>query len=100
MLDHVSLTVSDLPTAERFYDAVFAALGVVKVGSDHDDAWIGYGERCDEAHPDRSYFSVRKGPLQLARRSMHFGRREWRTEGPTTASLGSATITHHIMRRF
>ena len=61
MLDHVSVTVADLDRAERFYDAVFAALGVAKVGSDHADAWIGYGERCDAAHPDRSYFSVRHG---------------------------------------
>lgn len=62
MLDHVSVTVADLARAERFYDAVFAALGVVKVGSDHADAWIGYGERCDAEHPGRSYFSVRHGP--------------------------------------
>lgn len=62
MLDHVSLTVADLPTAERFYDAIFAALGVVKVGSDHGEFWIGYGERADAAHPGRSYFSVRQGP--------------------------------------
>lgn len=62
MLDHVSVTVADLGKAERFYDAVFAALGIVKVGSDHADAWIGYGERCDAAHPERSYFSVRHGP--------------------------------------
>lgn len=63
MLDHVSITVSDLTKAEKFYDAVFAALGVAKVGSDHADAWIGYGERCDGAHPDRNYLSVRLGPV-------------------------------------
>ncbi len=28
MLDHVSITVSDLPRAARFYDAVMAALRV------------------------------------------------------------------------
>ena len=32
MLDHVSITVSDLAAAERFYDAVLTALGVAKVG--------------------------------------------------------------------
>ena len=32
MLDHVSITVSDFAAAERFYDAVMMALGVVKVG--------------------------------------------------------------------
>lgn len=62
MLDHVSLTVSDLVRAERFYDAIFAALGVVKVGSEHSEAWIGYGLRSDADHPERSYFSVRLGP--------------------------------------
>jgi catechol 2,3-dioxygenase-like lactoylglutathione lyase family enzyme len=62
MLDHVSLTVADLERAERFYDAIFAALGVPKVGSDHADAWVGYGERSDAEHPERSYFSVRLGP--------------------------------------
>ena len=82
MLDHVSLTVSDLSAAERFYDAVFAALGVVKVGSDHDDAWIGYGERCDETHPDRSYFSVRKGP-----RPEDAPRRHWCFKARTRAEV-------------
>lgn len=63
MLDHVSITVADLPRAEKFYDAVLATLGVVKVGSDHADAWIGYGERADAAHPQRSYLSIRHGPI-------------------------------------
>ena len=59
MLDHVSITVSDLARAEAFYDAVFTALGIVKVGSDHVDNWIGYGLRCDADHPDRNYLSLR-----------------------------------------
>jgi catechol 2,3-dioxygenase-like lactoylglutathione lyase family enzyme len=46
MLDHVSISVSDTAQAERFYDAVMAALGVMKVGS--SETWIGYGERCDQ----------------------------------------------------
>ncbi|MGK5080116.1 VOC family protein [Janthinobacterium sp. HLX7-2] len=62
MLDHVSLTVADLARAERFYDAIFAALGVPKVGSDHANAWIGYGQRSDAQHSALSYFSVRLGP--------------------------------------
>lgn len=62
MLDHVSITVADLPRAERFYDAVLSALGIEKVGSDHADFWIGYGARSDADHPDRSYLSVRQGP--------------------------------------
>ena len=62
VLDHVSITVPDLAVAEVFYDAALAALGIAKVGSDHADAWIGYGPRCDARHPDRTYFSIRLGP--------------------------------------
>ena len=82
MLDHVSVTVSDLTRAELFYDAVFAALGVVKVGSDHAEAWIGYGERGDGDHPDRSYFSVRLGP-----KPEDAPRRHWCFKAPTRAAV-------------
>ncbi len=60
MLDHVSITVPDLGAAARFYGAVMAALGVPEVG--RSDRWIGYGERADAAHPERTYFSVFAGP--------------------------------------
>jgi len=43
MLDHVSITVSDMPAAEPFYDAIMNVLGIVKVG--RRDDWLGYGER-------------------------------------------------------
>ena len=59
MLDHVSITVSDMAVAETFYDAIMAALGVVKVGARGD--WLGYGERARPDHPDRVYLSIRKG---------------------------------------
>ena len=59
MLDHVSITVTDIPVAERFYDAVMAALGVAKIGA--SERWIGYGERCDPAHPDRTYLALNGG---------------------------------------
>lgn len=59
MLDHVSITVSDIAMAERFYDAVMKALGVVKVGRRED--WLGYGERARSSYPDRVYISIRKG---------------------------------------
>ncbi len=59
MLDHVSITVSDIATAERFYDAVMAALGISKVGARAD--WLGYGERARPEHPDRTYLSIRLG---------------------------------------
>ncbi|KAF3999517.1 VOC family protein [Glaciimonas immobilis] len=61
MLDHVSVTVTDLARAEEFYDAVFLALGVCKVGTDFENGWIGYGERADEHRPDLTYFSIRLG---------------------------------------
>jgi len=60
MLDHVSITVSDFAAAERFYDAIMAALGVVKVG--RSDRWLGYGERADAQHPDRVYIAIYRGP--------------------------------------
>jgi catechol 2,3-dioxygenase-like lactoylglutathione lyase family enzyme len=56
MLDHVSITVSRFADAEQFYDAVFAALGVPKVG--RDDGWAGYGLRADADHVGRSYVSI------------------------------------------
>ncbi len=59
MLDHVSITVPDIAAAARFYDAVMAALGVPAVG--RDEAWLGYGLRCDGANPGRSYLSIRAG---------------------------------------
>ncbi len=82
MLDHVSITVADLSRAERFYDAIFAALGVVKVGSDHADAWVGYGERADAEHPARSYLSIRLGPLPD-----DAPRRHWCFKAPTRAAV-------------
>ena len=39
MLDHVSITVSDIKVAEHFYDAIMNVLGVVKVGRRED--WLG-----------------------------------------------------------
>ena len=59
MLDHVSITVSDIAAAERFYDAIMKVLGVVKVG--RRDDWLGYGERARPAYPERVYISIRKG---------------------------------------
>ena len=64
MLDHVSITVSNMLVAEPFYDAVMAALGVTKMGS--GKTWISYGERCDADHPERTYLLIRSG----ARRSI------------------------------
>ncbi len=61
MLDHVSITVTDIARAGRFYDACLGALGVPRVGASPD--WIGYGERCDAGRPDLTYLSLRLGPV-------------------------------------
>lgn len=71
MLDHVSLTVADFRVAETFYDAVMAALGIIKVGSDEIEGSIGYGARCDADHPDRSYLSLRRGAVPDAASGRH-----------------------------
>jgi catechol 2,3-dioxygenase-like lactoylglutathione lyase family enzyme len=63
MLDHVSITVSDIAGAERFYDAIMKALDVVKVG--RSDRWLGYGERADAKNPDRVYLAIYKGPIVM-----------------------------------
>jgi catechol 2,3-dioxygenase-like lactoylglutathione lyase family enzyme len=57
MLDHVSITVTDLAMARPFYDAIMAALGQPKVWDDEDG--FGYGLRSDADFPRRSYMSVR-----------------------------------------
>lgn len=43
MLDHVSITTSDLDRAQRFYDAVLSSLGYPRVY--RSERGIGYGER-------------------------------------------------------
>lgn len=57
MLDHVSITVSDLPRAARFYDAVMAALRVPCVWREPDA--IGYGLRSNEDDDSRTYLTIR-----------------------------------------
>ena len=59
MLDHVSITVSDIDRAEKFYDAVMAALGHPKVR--RSELNLGYGERCSADQPDLTYLSVKLG---------------------------------------
>lgn len=80
MLDHVSITVSDIAAAERFYDAIMAALGVVKVGARSD--WLGYGERCRPDRADGSYISIRIGALS----EPAFGR-HWCFKAPDRAAV-------------
>jgi catechol 2,3-dioxygenase-like lactoylglutathione lyase family enzyme len=80
MLDHVSITVSDLRRAERFYDAVMAALGVPKVGA--TDVWLGYGQRCDADRPDLTYLAVKPGPAPEAAHGRH-----WCFKAPSRAAV-------------
>jgi catechol 2,3-dioxygenase-like lactoylglutathione lyase family enzyme len=70
MLDHLSITVSDISAAERFYDAIMKALGVVKVG--RRDNWLGYGERARADHPDRVYIAIYTGPKPEAGSRRHW----------------------------
>jgi catechol 2,3-dioxygenase-like lactoylglutathione lyase family enzyme len=80
MLDHVSITVSDIARARRFWDAVMAALGVPAVGARED--WLGYGERARPAHPERSYLSIRLGARPDAAEGRH-----WCFKAPTRAAV-------------
>ena len=70
MLDHISITVSDLDAAERFYDAIMQALGVVKVG--RRDNWLGYGERARADYPERVYIAIYTGPKPEAGSRRHW----------------------------
>ena len=47
MIDHISIEVSDLARAERFYAAVLATLGMAKL-REWPDAAIGFGKK----HPE------------------------------------------------
>ncbi|MDQ0473751.1 VOC family protein [Labrys wisconsinensis] len=90
MLDHVSITVGNLARAERFYDAVFAALGVPKVG--RDQRWAGYGLRADAGHPGRAYVS-----LVVADPPPAPDRRHWAFKAPSRAAVDafhSAGLAH------
>jgi catechol 2,3-dioxygenase-like lactoylglutathione lyase family enzyme len=80
VLDHVSITVTDLGRAGRFYDAVLAALGVPRIGA--DEGWIGYGLRADAEHPGRSYLSLRLGTMPEAAYGRH-----WCFKAPDRASV-------------
>jgi catechol 2,3-dioxygenase-like lactoylglutathione lyase family enzyme len=57
MIDHLSIAVTDMARALRFWDAVMAALGHPAVG--RDDRWAGYGLRSDASHPERCHMSLR-----------------------------------------
>ncbi len=49
MIDHISIAVRDLKAGERFYTALLAPLGMIKL-REWPDAAIGYGK--NEKHPE------------------------------------------------
>ena len=69
LLDHVSITVTDLARATPFYEAIMSALGAPKV-YERDDA-IGFGQRNrpdDDAHTYFSLFLLKGTPRAIASR--------------------------------
>lgn len=81
MLDHVSIAVTDLDRAERFYDVVMAALGVAKVG--REETWIGYGLRARPTYPDRTYLSIRRRDEPIAANTG----RHWAFKAPSRRAV-------------
>lgn len=80
MLDHASITVSDLATAGRFYDAALGALGHARVNA--SDERIGYGERNGPGLPHRTYLSVVRAPGPVAADARH-----WAFHAPSRAAV-------------
>lgn len=70
MLDHVSIAVTDLDRAARFYDAVMAALGVPCVW--REAKAIGYGTRNSAADDAHSYLTLRIGTAAPADPACHW----------------------------
>lgn len=111
MLDHVSITVSDLGRAGWFYDAVMAALGHPCVRREAD--MLGYGIRNRAEDDGHSYISVRatgdaitadrrhwcfRAPSREAVDAFHAA--GLLTTAPTTARPASGpAITRPITRR-
>ncbi|MDB5415494.1 MAG: glyoxalase [Rubritepida sp.] len=79
MLDHVSITVNALEPAQRFYDAVMAALGVPRVWI--SDTGIGYGLRNTEQEDGHSFLAIYVRPSVVA------DRRHWAFRAPDRAAV-------------
>lgn len=80
MLDHVSITVSDLGRAARFYDAVMAALRVPCVWRDAQA--IGYGLRNDADDDSHTYLTIRATGAAI-----QTDRRHWCFRAPDRAAV-------------
>lgn len=80
MLDHVSITVSDLARAAHFYDAVMAALRVPCVWREPEA--VGYGRR-DGAEDDRHTYLT----IQTTGAAIAADRRHWCFRAPDRAAV-------------
>ena len=101
MLDHVSIGVSDIAAAKRFYDGVLQPLGYRCLYRGPGDAgvWGHRARRCGSTgwrvpcrrmrHPG----CISASPRRLGRGSMHFMRRRFDRAGGTTGSRGCVSIT-------
>lgn len=81
MLDHVSIAVTDLDRAARFYDAVLAALGHASVW--RDGSGIGYGPRNGPDDDGRCYLTIRPVGRPLAA----CDGRHWAFRAPSRAAV-------------
>jgi catechol 2,3-dioxygenase-like lactoylglutathione lyase family enzyme len=80
MLDHVSITVSDLARAARFYDAAMAALRAPCVWREPDA--IGYGTRSTAEDDSHTYLTIRANGAAIAA-----DRRHWCFRAPDRAAV-------------
>ncbi|WP_230165454.1 VOC family protein [Roseomonas sp. CECT 9278] len=86
MLDHVSITVSDLARAARFYDSVMAALRVPCVWREPDA--IGYGTRNSAEDDSHTYLTIRATGAPI-----HADRRHWCFRAPDRAAVDAFHTT-------
>jgi catechol 2,3-dioxygenase-like lactoylglutathione lyase family enzyme len=82
LLDHVSISVTDLAQARPFYDAVMSELGCEKV-YDRADA-LGFGVRCRAPNPDETYLAVYQSPAAV---STADPRRHWCFKAATRTAV-------------
>lgn len=80
MLGHVSITVSDLARAARFYDAVMAALRVPCVWREADA--LGYGTRNTAADDSHTYLTI-----HATGAAIHTDRRHWCFRAPDRTAV-------------
>ena len=100
MIDHVSVAVSDLPRAMRFYEAVLGAIGYAML--DIRGTTVGFGKKYSEfwinVRPDMEPIPPHSGAHICLRarsqdRSMPSMRPRWRTAAHPTARPACARMT-------